>query len=404
MSSDKATRATTFGDGMMAKKPKSTKTPKPAQSTRPPFANGSQAKSKKTDNLIKPDSAKKPKQAQKSDLEPSEDLLAKRGKRKAAEEKLDKQLSIVKPDKQSDAAENPADKRKSKRKNQQKHKNNARDKDGKKNKREKHRKLSLAEKADKFLCYQKSVQCPEHDASFFRQAYREINKKEPLSLREDFCGTFAVCCEWVAEDSKRTAVGVDLCAETLQWGREHNLSRLKPKQQDRIRLLEQDVRVKNLPPVDVLAAQNFSFWIFQTRSEVITYLRAARENLKPGGIIVLDMMGGADCYREGSEDKKVIGKGKKKFSYYWKQVSFNPANNHARFAISFRFRDGSKLQNAFEYEWRFWTIPEVREMLVEAGFVSTRVYFENEDDDSIWESREHAPSHPVWLAYIVAVR
>lgn len=266
------------------------------------------------------------------------------------------------------------------------------------------RKLPLAEKADKFLCYQKSVQNPEHDVDFFVQAYRDVNKNKPHSLREDFCGTFSVCCEWVKRDNKRTAVGVDLCGETLQWGREHNLSKLKAKQQARIRLLEQDVRTKNLPPVDVLAAQNFSFWIFQTRAEVITYLRAARENLKPGGIMVLDMMGGPDCYREGNEDEKIIGKGKKKFRYYWKQVSFNPATNRAKFTISFRFRDGSKLEDAFAYDWRFWTIPEVREMVAEAGFRTSRVYFENEEDDSVWEAREHAPSHSVWLAYIVAVK
>jgi SAM-dependent methyltransferase len=265
-------------------------------------------------------------------------------------------------------------------------------------------KRTLAEKADRYTCYQKSVQNPEHDVAFFEQAYRDVNRRRPLSLREDFCGTFAVCCEWVKQASQRTAVGVDLCRETLQWGREHNLNKLKPKQQARIRLLEQDVRIKNLPPVDVLAAQNFSFWIFQTRTEVITYLRSARENLKPGGIMVLDMMGGGDCYREGNEDEKIIGQGKKKFRYYWKQVSFNPATNQAKFSISFRFRDGSKLENAFEYDWRFWTIPEVREMVAEAGFRTSRVYFENEEDDSIWEAREHAPSHDVWLAYIVAVR
>jgi hypothetical protein len=268
----------------------------------------------------------------------------------------------------------------------------------------KKRKHTLADKADRFSCYQKSVQCPEHDVDFFEQAYRDVNHRKPVSLREDFCGTFAVSCEWVTRGEDRSAVGVDLCGETLQWGRDHNLSSLTLDQQSRVRLLEQDVRVKNLPPVDVVAAQNFSFWIFQTRPEVITYLRAARENLKPGGIIVLDMMGGGECYREGNEDKKVIGKGKKKFNYYWKQVSFNPVNNNARFAISFRFRDGSKLENAFEYDWRFWTIPEIREMLVDAGFSSSRVYFENEQDDTIWESRDHAPSHSVWLAYIVAVR
>ena len=77
--------------------------------------------------------------------------------------------------------------------------------------------------------------------------------------------------------------------------------------------------------------------------------------------------------------------------------------------ISFRFSDGSKLKNAFEYEWRFWTIPEVREMLREAGFSESHVYWEIEDEDDpnadgTWERREEAPSDPSWICYVVAVK
>ena len=55
----------------------------------------------------------------------------------------------------------------------------------------------MAEGADKFDLYQKSVQHPDHEVEFFEQAYREAFDRKPWSLREDFCGTFAVCCQWV---------------------------------------------------------------------------------------------------------------------------------------------------------------------------------------------------------------
>jgi hypothetical protein len=284
------------------------------------------------------------------------------------------------------------------------------DKD-RKSKKSKKQKLTLAEQADPYRCYQKSVQCPEHELDFFLQAYRDARRGKPLSLREDFCGTFAVSCDWVRSDARRTAVAVDLCQQALQWGTENNLSKLSAQQQRRVRLLKQDVRKKNRPAVDIVAAQNFSFWIFKTREEVIEYFRAARHNLNERGILVLDMMGGSDCFVEGNEDGRKIGKGKKKFSYTWKLISFNPFNHHVTFAISFRFKDGSCLNDAFVYEWRLWSIPEVREMLHSAGFSHSFVYFEKESavDDSHqwdvqWERRETAPSHPVWLAYIVAVR
>ena len=165
---------------------------------------------------------------------------------------------------------------------------------------------------------------------------------------------------------------------------------------------------KNRPQVDVLAAQNFSFWIFKTRAEVIDYFKMARANIKSDGIMVMDMMGGGDCQIEGHVDKRVIKKGKRGFRYYWKQDSYNPINHDASFSISFKFKDGSWIKRAFEYHWRFWSIAEVREMLAEAGFKESHVYWETEDEDGEdtgeFERRDSVPSAPCWIAYIVAVR
>ncbi len=267
--------------------------------------------------------------------------------------------------------------------------------------------LTMAEQADKFDCYQKSVQSPEHEIEFFEQAFKDAYKRKPYTLREDFCGTFSVCCEWAKSNRRRTAIGVDLCPETLQWGRDHNLAQLTESQQNRVQLFEQDVRKKN-EPVDVLAAQNFSFWIFKTRQEVVKYFRVARANLAEKGVMVMDMMGGGECYTEEHVDKRTIVKGKKGFKYHWEQASFNPVNADASFYISFRFKDGSKLKRAFEYHWRFWTIPEIREMLSEAGFSESHLYWEEEDEDGedtgIWNRETVVPSNPSWICYIVAVK
>ena len=86
-----------------------------------------------------------------------------------------------------------------------------------------------AELADKFVCYQQSVQEPDHEVAVFNQVYREAYKAKPLTLREDFCGTFAVSCEWAKSDKKRRAVGIDICPDTLKWGVENNHSKLKPR-------------------------------------------------------------------------------------------------------------------------------------------------------------------------------
>lgn len=268
-----------------------------------------------------------------------------------------------------------------------------------------------AKTADKYTLYQLSVQEPEHEVEFFDRVYRECSrsKKAPKVLREDFCGTFAVCCEWVKKRG-RTAVGVDLDPEPLAWGREHNLALLTPNQQQQVTLVQDDVRSVSRTKADVLAAQNFSFWIFKTRDELRHYFEIARKNLAKDGIMVLDMMGGGECYVEGHRDvRKIDGdESHQSFKYIWEQARYNPINHDASFNIHFRFKDGTQLKRAFEYHWRFWTLPEVRELLSEAGFRESHVYWEGTDEDGEgdgqWERAEEAPSDPSWIAYVVASR
>jgi hypothetical protein len=286
-------------------------------------------------------------------------------------------------------------------------KNSKRAKDKKKDKQVSQSE-TMAANADKFLCYQKSVQSPENEVEFFEQAFKEAYRRKPRSLREDFCGTFAVCCKWVKSGKKRTAVGVDLCPDTLKWGTANNLAKLKQSQADRVEILEQDVRVINKPRVDILAAQNFSFWIFKKREEVVDYFKAAYANMNDEAVMVMDMMGGPECYNEDLTDKRKIVKGKKGFSYHWQQARFNPINADCSFYIHFQFADGSKMKKAFEYHWRFWTIPEVREMLAEAGFSKSLVYWEVLDEDGEdtdeWAISESASSDLSWICYVVGVK
>ena len=47
---------------------------------------------------------------------------------------------------------------------------------------------SMAEKADKYKCYLKSVQSPEHEVEFFDKAFKDEFHRKPTTLREDFCG------------------------------------------------------------------------------------------------------------------------------------------------------------------------------------------------------------------------
>lgn len=275
-------------------------------------------------------------------------------------------------------------------------------KDGKKRgKGRKGSKPTLAERADRYDLYQKSVQEPSCEIDFFDKAYKRLRGRKPVVLREDFCGTFAVSCEWVKKRGRR-AICVDIDPEPLAWGREHNLPELKPSARERLTILQQDVRTVGDEKVDVLCAENFSYWIFKTRDELRRYFEIARQNLADDGILVLDLMGGGECYIEESPDRRKL----KGFHYLWEMTAFDPFTHHATHTIGFELKDGSRMERAFEYSWRFWTIPEIRELLAEAGFARSTVFWEGEDEDGEgngeWEPAERGTCDPSWIAYIVA--
>ena len=269
-------------------------------------------------------------------------------------------------------------------------------------------KRKMADSADKLKLYEEAVQMPSHEVGFFEQAFAEARDRKPISLAEDFCGTFAVSCEWVKSDEQRSAIGIDTCETTLQWGRDNNLSQLTSQQKSRVQLIQQDVRAEAPGDVDIVAAQNFSFYFFKKRKELLDYFSIARSRLVDDGVMVIDMMGGAECRIEGLSHTQVIREGKDGFKYTWKQESYNPITSDARCTISFQFADGSRINDAFVYRWRIWTIAEVREILREVGFQNVYVYWAVEDfgdsGEPGWRRREKAPSDASWTCYLVALK
>jgi len=245
-------------------------------------------------------------------------------------------------------------------------------------KKSKKKKLTQAERADKYVLYQAAVQSPEHEAKFCYRLYRKAFGEHPTTLREDFCGTHAICCEWVKRHEHTRAIGVDLDPEPLQWGREHNQAELTDAQRARLTLERDDVRKTGFGKADVVAAQNFSYFIFDTRESLRGYFEAARENLAEKGVLLLDMLGGSEMHDEDQEDIRKI-EGCKKVKYVWDQERFNPITHYTRFHIHFRFKDGSAIEPAFSYEWRLWTLPEIRELLQEAGFDRITVLWEKDE-------------------------
>ncbi|WP_434420472.1 class I SAM-dependent methyltransferase [Nannocystis pusilla] len=269
---------------------------------------------------------------------------------------------------------------------------------------------TLAESADKFALYQRSVQSPTVDIEFFDAEFQKHRGRVPLSVREDFCGTALFSVEWCKSDARRTALGVDLDGPTLEWGRTHTFAAAPPDAVERVTLAQADVRDTSLPAVDLIVAMNFSYCIFKTREELRGYFAAARKNLVDDGVFALEVYGGTEAVVELSDERELRGG----LTYVWEQEKFNPINHHTLCHITWKFRDGSQLYRAFTYDWRLWTLPELGELLREAGFSEVKFYFErveaDEDDDEYLtgtgEFVEHTEieNQEAWLGYVVALK
>lgn len=259
-----------------------------------------------------------------------------------------------------------------------------------------------AKKCDRHELYEKSVQEPEAECDLIEQVWKEQRGRECVSIREDFCGTAAVCMEWVKRRRKHTAIGVDLDPEVLGWGRARIPQRLNKEQAERVTLLEDNVLTVETGPVDSVLAMNFSYFLFTTRDELRRYFARAREALVDDGLFLADAYGGSDSFLEIEEERDMDG-----FTYVWDQHSYNPITGAATNFIHFRFPDGSQMERAFEYHWRLWTLPEVRELLIEAGFREVVVYWEGTDEeteegDGEFSISERGEACPGWVAYLVA--
>ncbi len=262
------------------------------------------------------------------------------------------------------------------------------------------RQPTQAGRHDRHVLYERAVQGVEAEIDFIDETYTTLRARRAKRLREDFCGTANTSCEWVRRRNTNLAWGVDLDPAVLDWSRSHKLPLLTSRQRQRLRLLNVDVMRARTEPVDIVLAMNFSYWVFRDRAGMKRYFRNVCAGLAPDGIFFLDAFGGYEAFQELEESTVNPG-----FTYIWDQASYNPINGDITCHIHFKFKDGSRLNKAFTYHWRLWTLPELTEILEESGFKAT-VYWEgtdkNGDGDGNFTPATVGEADAGWIAYIVA--
>ena len=256
---------------------------------------------------------------------------------------------------------------------------------------------------DKYDLYQRAVQSPKEDVLFALETYKDLKKKKPETLREDFCGTFQLCCEWVKLKKHHKAFGLDLDSQPIEYGKKHHFLDLSQDEKKRVKIYKKNVLSSPLPKVDITLAQNFSYYLFKTRESLKSYFQNVHKHLNPKGVFFLDTFGGPDTEID-TEDKTFHGD----FTYYWEQKDFNPLTRFVMCFIHFKKKYGKKQQQVFVYDWRLWTLPELCDLLKEVGFKKVHCYWEGLDSDGegngVFERVKRGSvleACDSWVAYLV---
>jgi hypothetical protein len=274
---------------------------------------------------------------------------------------------------------------------------------GKKEKKNKRKKASIAATADRHKLYEMAVQYAPSEIDFVDDTFKQLRGFRAKTLREDFCGTANVCCEWVKRRDNNHAIGVDIDEEVLQWGVDNNLSKLNSEQQNRIELLQENVLEVETEKPEIILAMNFSYWLFKERKDLKHYFKQVRSSLAEGGVFFLDAYGGYESFSEVREEQEIEDGD---FTYTWEQERFDPITHNLICNIHFAFSDGSSLDKAFHYDWRLWILPEIQDLLKESGFSKVTVYWQGWDEDGEpdgeFKPAENADADAGWICYLTA--
>lgn len=259
--------------------------------------------------------------------------------------------------------------------------------------------------------YEAAVQGVESDLDFATRVFKTKNRRKPVTVREDFCGTAALACEWVRRSPQNRAWGIDIDLSTLDWGRNHNGAYL-PAEARPPELICADVMQAQTPPVDLIFALNFSYCLFKTRDLLRAYFQTARRALNRDGLLILDLYGGTEAVEAKREprqiEKHTATDGTKipEFTYIWDQAKYNVIDHHVINHIHFKIPGIGTIDKAFTYDWRLWTLPEIQELLLEAGFGFAEVYLHGwtgtGESDNLYRRRATYENALGWVAYIVA--
>ncbi|MBX3408377.1 MAG: class I SAM-dependent methyltransferase [Phycisphaeraceae bacterium] len=215
---------------------------------------------------------------------------------------------------------------------------------------------------DRFDLYERCVTNPGPLAAFLHAVH---GTKSAATLREDFAGSGALSRAWAPTYGRAIAVDHDPEPLSRCIGAPGVTTRTA------------DVLACAIK-ADIIAATNFPLGYWHSRRDLVHYLRLCRARLKPGGIFAADTYGGCDAFVPLRHTQTLRWQGLR-IEYTWEQRTANASTGRVLNSLHFRVwtKDAKRAKvfaNAFIYDWRLWSIPELRDAMLDAGFSSIEVY------------------------------
>lgn len=216
---------------------------------------------------------------------------------------------------------------------------------------------------DRWTLYEQCVQSPRDACDLLGCAHGG----SPRRLLEDFAGSAAIAREWTRRGGE--ALALDLDPEAL---RRSGVS-VRTLMADAARPLALEDGT-----FDVVHAGNFSLGYLQERATLLAYLRERRRLLASGGVLVCDTYGGRSAFELGAWDRERFLEGGVRVVSTWEHRRADPVTALVENVLHFRVERAGELiarhPDAFTYRWRLWSLPELRDLVREAGFRGCDVF------------------------------
>lgn len=220
---------------------------------------------------------------------------------------------------------------------------------------------------DRWEFYERAVQSPRDSLAMLIDAHGG----DPRVLAEDFAGSAALSRAWAASAPERRSIAVDLDAQALT--RASGVQRVETLVAD-----VRDARSVARARGDVVHAGNFSLGYLHSRLELVAYLRAVRGRLSDRGLFACDTYGGPSAFQLGAWTRSIALPDGARLTSVWERREADAMTSRVVNVLGYRVeRDGEIVEReleAFVYDWRLWSVPELADALEEAGFERSRVH------------------------------